>query len=256
MAVCAHAGEYARRKGPMMFFSRVRIEPGSLAQIELLRILQGNVYAVHQLLWKLFPDDPDAKRDFLFRQEFEKEQLAFEETRRGLPLFYVLSGRRPENASGLLRVESKEYKPVLKEGMRLMFDLRANPVVARGVEGRKNSQKHDILMDEKVKAQKEGVTDKEKIQKRMQDAAAYWLVNRAPLHGFIIEKNEFEYKLDAFAYQQHLLRKKGNTNIRFSSIDFAGNLTVTDPEKFKQVLFSGIGPAKSFGCGLMLVKPA
>jgi CRISPR system Cascade subunit CasE len=61
--------------------------------------------------------------------------------------------------------------------------------------------------------------------------------------------------LDASAYQQHLLRKKGNTNIRFSSIDFAGNLTVTDPEKFKQVLFSGIGPAKAFGCGLMLVKP-
>lgn len=173
----------------------------------------------------------------------------------GIRVFYVLSKRKPENVSGLLRVESKEYNPDLKEGMRLMFDLRANPVVARSVEGRKHSQKHDILMDEKVKARKEGVTDKNKIQKRMQYAAAQWLVNRGPLYGFIIEKNGSECKLDAFAYQQHSLRKKGNTNIRFSSIDFAGNITVTDPEKFKKALFSGIGPAKSFGCGLLLVKP-
>jgi CRISPR system Cascade subunit CasE len=238
----------------MMFFSRIRIEPGSLAQIELLRILQGNVYAIHQLLWKLFSDDPEAKRDFLFRQEFEKEQLAFEETRRGLPLFYVISQREPEANSGLLMVESKEYRPILKKGMRLIFDLRANPVIARSTVGVKRSVKHDVLMDAKLKTRQEGVTDTKEIQKQMQNAAAKWLIGKAALNGFTVETSKEEPWLDVYAYQQHLLRKRGNENIRFSSIDFSGTLVVTDPEKFNQALFSGIGPAKAFGCGLLLVK--
>jgi CRISPR system Cascade subunit CasE len=238
-----------------MFFSRVRIEPGSLAQIELLRILQGNVYAVHQLLWKIFPDDPDAKRDFLFRQEFEKEQIAFEETRRGLPLFYVVSQRKPEAVSKLLMVESKEYNPALKKSMRLAFDLRANPVVARSTEGKKHSVKHDVLMDTKLKARQAGVADQKKLQSLMQNAAAKWLIEKTVIHGFAIETSTVEPCLDVYAYQQHLLRKKGNEKIRFSSVDFSGTLIVTDPEKFKDILFSGIGPAKAFGCGLMLVKP-
>jgi CRISPR system Cascade subunit CasE len=239
----------------MMFFSRIRIEPGSLAQIELVRILQGNVYAVHQLLWKLFSDESEVKRDFLFRQEFEKEQLAFEDTRRGLPLFYVVSQRKPEAVPRLLMVESKEYRPALKKGMRLMFDLRANPVVARSTEGKKHSVKHDVLMDAKLKARHDGVNDNKEIQKQMQNAAAHWLIEKAALNGFSVETSKEEPWLDAYAYCQHLLRKKGNANIRFSSIDYSGTLVVTDPEKFKEILFSGLGPAKSFGCGLLLVKP-
>jgi CRISPR system Cascade subunit CasE len=221
----------------------------------LLRILQGNIYAVHQLLWKLFPSDPEAKRDFLFRQEFEKEQLAFEETRRGLPLFYVVSQREPEAIPGLLMVESKEYRPALKKGMRLMFDLRANPVVARSTEGKKHSVKHDVLMDAKLKACHDGAIDNKEIQNKMQNAAAHWLIEKAALNGFSVETSKEEPWLDAYGYCQHLLRKKGNTNIRFSSIDFSGTLVVTEPDKFKETLFSGLGPAKSFGCGLMLVKP-
>ena len=238
-----------------MFFSRIRIEQGSLAQIELLRILQGNVYAVHQLLWKLFPDDPDAKRDFLFRQEFEKEQLAYEETRRGLPLFYVVSHRKPEPVPGLLLVESKEYNPIFKKGMQLQFDLRVNPIVARKTEGKKNSQKHDVLMDEKSKVKAEGITDKKQIQKRVYATAEKWLVDRASLMGITLEKNDDGFQLVTSGYCQHFLKKKGNTNIRFSSIDFSGLLTVTDPDKLTNVLFTGIGPAKAFGCGLLLVKP-
>lgn len=237
-----------------MFFSRVRIEQGSLAQIQLLHILQGNIYTIHQILWKLFPNDPDAKRDFLFRQEFEKEQLAGEETIRGIPLFYVVSRRKPELVPGFLMVETKEYKPYLNEGMRLMFDVRINPVVARKVERRKNSQKHDILMDEKSKALADGVTDKNEIQKRTQNAAVNWLVDRAPLNGFTIVKSDTGYQLVASGYRQHLLKKKGNNCIRFSSIDFTGLLYIVDPKKFQQTLFAGIGPAKSFGCGLLLVK--
>ena len=39
-----------------------------------------------------------------------------------------------------------------------------------------------------------------------------------------------------------------------STLDFSGLLTVTAPEKFLSALYGGIGPAKGFGCGLLLVK--
>ncbi len=68
-----------------MHFSRVRIATGNLAQVALLKVLQGDAYSIHQLVWKLFPNDPEKKRGFLFRQEFEKEQISFSETRRGMP---------------------------------------------------------------------------------------------------------------------------------------------------------------------------
>ena len=110
-------------------------------------------------------------------------------------------------------------------------------------------------MDAKFKARQEGVTDKKEIRKSMQNAAAKWLIDKSALNGFTVELSKEEPWLDVYAYQQHLLRKKGNEKIRFSSIDFSGTLIVSDPEKFQGILFSGLGPAKSFGCGLMLVRP-
>ncbi len=42
--------------------------------------------------------------------------------------------------------------------------------------------------------------------------------------------------------------------IRFSTLDFEGILTVENTNEFTRMLFAGIGPAKAFGCGLMLVR--
>jgi len=33
-----------------------------------------------------------------------------------------------------------------------------------------------------------------------------------------------------------------------------GKLKIDDKDRYKKALFQGIGPAKAFGCGLMLVK--
>jgi CRISPR system Cascade subunit CasE len=44
--------------------------------------------------------------------------------------------------------------------------------------------------------------------------------------------------------------------VRLSTLDFDGLLTVADPGRFGELLFSGLGPAKGFGCGLMLIKGA
>ena len=50
------------------------------------------------------------------------------------------------------------------------------------------------------------------------------------------------------------MHRRGCVPICFSTLDFSGLLTVADPEKFLSTLYGGIGPAKGFGCGLLLIK--
>ena len=42
--------------------------------------------------------------------------------------------------------------------------------------------------------------------------------------------------------------------MNWSALDFSGELTVIDPAAFIVALSKGIGPAKAFGCGLLLVR--
>jgi len=43
--------------------------------------------------------------------------------------------------------------------------------------------------------------------------------------------------------------------LRFTTVDLPRELVVTDAERFAITLASGIGRAKAFGCGLLLVRP-
>ena len=72
-----------------MYLSRVRVATQGLDRHALVKLLSGDAYANHQLLWRLFPEAES--RPFLFRQEMENEQLDAEVRPRGLALFYVLS---------------------------------------------------------------------------------------------------------------------------------------------------------------------
>lgn len=58
--------------------------------------------------------------------------------------------------------------------------------------------------------------------------------------------------LNVAAYEQHG-GKRGQ--LRFSTVDLAGELVVTDAERFATTLASGIGRAKAFGFSLLLVRP-
>jgi CRISPR system Cascade subunit CasE len=82
-------------------------------------------------------------------------------------------------------------------------------------------------------------------------AGLKWLEERAERFGFHVEG------LNIDGYRQHkLYKRRSKTPITFSTLDFDGILTVTDSGLLTQTLFNGLGPAKGFGCGLLLVKPA
>jgi CRISPR system Cascade subunit CasE len=223
-----------------MYLSRVGIKLCEESLKYLDALVKNEGYAAHQLLWSLFPKDPEAQRDFLFRAE-KKE---------GWPLFYLLSKRPPEGSSNIFSIKTKPYKPKVIAGERFAFDIRANPVVAKREEGKKNSKHHDVWMDAKntAKLKKLNIEETEAL---IQEYTANWLLDRAVKNGFKVTPDEL--RIDA--YRQNRVLKKGLQDLRYSTVDYKGTLIVTDAEKFIKTLFEGIGRAKAFGCGLMLVKP-
>lgn len=220
-----------------MYLSRIRPADRTDQLRRLAHIAGGGQYRMHQALWNLFEHDPDAKRDFLYRQEGQTDKLSF----------LVLSQRRPGTDNGLWDVQTKEFAPRLRTGQQLHFSIRINPVIKRrDEEGRQ--QRHDLVMDLKKNADEQDQHQAELVQQ----AARKWMGSRAARNGFELIKSS----LIGEAYRQWRFAGKGGHRISFSSIDCAGVLTVTDTDLFEQALHTGIGPEKAFGCGLLLIRPA
>jgi len=48
--------------------------------------------------------------------------------------------------------------------------------------------------------------------------------------------------------------KNGQTGLH-SAVEFQGVLAVTDPARFHETFTRGVGPAKAFGFGLLVIAP-
>lgn len=239
-----------------MFLSRVNVSTGRPDQ--LLEILKADHYRLHQLLWRLFPGQPEAKRDFLFKRD----------NRDALPVFYLLSKHEPVAIPGVLNVETKPYCPQLQAGDRLSFHLVANPVTQVTIERTPEEKqrqldcrrelgftekttykrvRHDVVMHKKKQLLAQGMCKEElpPTAEIAQLAGEQWLRQRANMLGFSIET------VRADGYQQHRFDQR---KIRLSTLEFQGILQVTEPDVFvEKALYKGIGPAKAFGCGLLTV---
>lgn len=211
------------------FFSKITADPVQVLASGRM-VLDG--YRCHQAIWALFGDRDDRQRDFLYHRVAGELRS---------PTFYVVSAREPcETPDFPWVVKPRPYRPMVEPGDQLRFTLRANPVVARARAQGKGHVRHDVVLD----AHKRGMPRAEALQ----EAGVGWLASRAERHGFRLVNAVAE------VYEQHRLsRNKGEKPIQFSSVDFRGVLEVTDAGPFRQALFGGIGPAKAFGCGLLLV---
>lgn len=201
-------------------------------------------YVEHQWLWRLFPAPEGTPRDFLFCRRDRGE----------IPRLYVVSKRPPLTQSTAWNIQTRDYAPVLEVGTRLRFDLRANPVVTHAHDGKRG--RHDVVMQEKKRLLKErGLArwqdwqddDKPGLYALVRETCGAWLHSRASRLGFEVDKQS----LAVDAYQQH---SEKDGRLSFSTADFSGELTAIDPAAFAVALRNGIGPAKAFGCGLMLVR--
>lgn len=223
--------------------SRIKLQRNAYKNKDFWKSMD-NTYHIHGLLWLLFADDPKRKRDFLYRYERSES----------LPTFYCVSERIPEDRSDVWEIESKQYEPVLEIDQKLSFTLCANPIRTKRNDEKKQ-HRHDVVMNAKTQLKKESVprekwpSEAEIVQKH----GFEWLARKGEQYGFRISENEV--RADGY-HQKQFYKPNRKNQINISTIDFTGLLTVTDPERFKEALYVGIGPAKGFGCGLMMVRRA
>ncbi len=235
------------------WLSRVRLKreasAAALAPILLPAEPDARAGATHRLIWTLFADAPNRRRDFLWR----------EETRAGLRLgqasFLVLSTRPPTDRHDLFDLESKPFETALAAGDRLAFTLRANPVVTRADPETGRPRRHDVVMD-----RLHGLPKDARAESRFTatlEAGAAWLSAQGERAGFGLASGATGAHLRVDGYEQtRILRGRGQKAITFSVLDLEGVLEVVSPDVFLEALVRGFGKAKAFGCGLMLIRRA
>ena len=227
-----------------MHFSLITPTPGH--ERDAAHQWTGGAYLEHQWLWRFLPAPPGTARSFVFRRRDVD----------GLPRFYVVSDREPVAPSPHWQVQSKAYAPSLAAGDRVAFDLRANPVVTtRNAAGK--SARHDVVMQAKtplLKAQKLArwadwhTPDRPALPDLVHGACSQWLRARCERLGIALDNEPLSIE----GYEQH--RGKSG-ELRFSTVDFSGHLRVVDAAALRQALYDGVGHAKAFGCGLLLLRP-
>ena len=219
-----------------MYFSRVTLKLNRLPYVMQQKMQNSGLYAIHQWLWQLFPNQE--KRCFLFREERIGKGYQY----------YLLSEIAPLTNHELFLIETKPYQPKLTVGMKLIFSLRANPVVF------KNGKRSDVMMNAKYLAKQQGLDNEIRI--RQNEAAINWLIKQSESRGFSLSTTDGQ-QLDCTVinYTQEQFIKKSNFKpITYSSVDYQGVLTVTDVDLFLNTIYQGVGKSKGFGCGLFLLK--
>ena len=232
----------------MMYFSKVTVMPSQLNRNEMIKMFAADSYNDHQLLWRLF--DGDEQRQFIYRREQgSNEQDARLGHSNALPIFYLVSEDLPQSVSGL-HAQSKAYDPQLTVGSQFAFNLRVNPTVAKRDPNKKHSARHDVLLLANREAKEAKLSQSQKAA-NIKQAADTWLLNRAEQYGFSLEP-------EAFMHDRHdvhrFVKAKSKHKVNVSSLDYHGLLQVEDVELFRQTLFKGLGRARGFGCGMMMIR--
>lgn len=214
------------------------VPAASLARLLVPEEPGAQIGAAHRLVWALFANSSDRRRDFLWRKTGPGE-------------FLILAARPPADPHGLFALEWKPFAPALRRGQRLGFDLRANPVtsIPRGPEER--GKRTDVVMHAL-----HAVPSGERAAARaatIERAGTNWLARQGAKAGFAAEPDAL--RIDGYETAR-VPRGPGERPIIYSALEFQGVLTVEDPARFLGALPHGFGAAKAFGCGLMLIRRA
>ena len=174
----------------------------------------GDPYRLHQWIWDALPDDPDARRDFLFRADSLGERLRI----------LLLSERVPA-ATGDAAWKTTEVSGSFLGHGAYRFQLRANPTFRRASDHRRL-----------------GIFD--------EGAIRDWFTRKFASAGCELRG------LETSAPRALHFRKGGGARQgTLSAVDASGGLVVRDEAAFRAAFDAGIGPAKGFGFGLILLQP-
>ena len=278
-----------------LYFSRLtlRRDPSTQALSALIdpgrRALAMDAH--HRLLWSVFSDGADRTRDFLWRAEARGRFYTLSARppkgdNHGLfeppEVKEFAPALRPgDRLAFQLRANAVTQRP--KDPNDRSAPSKAHP------KGRVRSRKVDVAMDvlnplpgrsaSTAPGSGNEPSDRQKQRYGLARQAAYdWLSRQGDAHGFKTDPlpgpdddrdRQAGFVLEHYgtvALPAHRGKRKGEP--RFGVFDMRGVLTVTDPDAFLDKLArkldappedttrSGFGRAKSFGCGLMLIRRA
>lgn len=215
----------------MSYITQAELRRDSAGQRALADLVNGRVSDEgHRLIWTLFAH-PKAVRDFVFRRT-----AAFS--------YLIVSARPPVDPASLWTLRSKPYAPRLTADDRVRFALRANPTQSRRVESRARGQRVDAITAHAPGQRLSGAA--------IQAQALAWLLRRERALGVRVDPEA----LRADNYRRFLVPRDGAPPAQLSSIDLEGVLTVEDPIRLARAAREGVGHARAFGCGLLLLRPA
>jgi CRISPR system Cascade subunit CasE len=192
-----------------------------------------NPYNWHQQLWDIFPEESHR------RNEIKKEKTAKGE-RIEFPVYFLFHIEKKTPGQGAVLLVQSPEKPIengaikilkgpneitynsLVKGMKVKFVLTANPT--------------------KMKS-----SDRNRIPHIGEQNLIKWLNEK--VSGFGMLNNEI-----LITPGHPIYFRKGNNAGKINPVTFEGKMELLEIAALKKAAFSGIGPAKAFGCGLLLVK--
>ncbi|MCW5968617.1 MAG: type I-E CRISPR-associated protein Cas6/Cse3/CasE [Blastocatellales bacterium] len=255
-----------------MFLSRLILNPRNRA----VRRDLADCHNLHRTLLSAFPNSESTAP----RNEFGLLYRIETNTRSGRISAIVQSKLEPDwsGLNGyLLDVENNPacksvgaYYDALHSGQRLVFRLRANPTRKVDTKTRPDGAK----------------SNGKRVDIRGEGNQIAWLERKAEASGFRLLRIRIDADQAAAARQMcdvvplpdspprtfpnlrtrsddRLFGLRADKNrqgeikrLTFGTVQFEGVLEVTDAEKFKQTLASGIGSGKAYGFGLLSIAPA
>lgn len=216
----------------MSWLARLDVD-AEIARAEGIR----DSYDWHKRLWDCFPDVPEQKRtDIGFLTRIDILEGAFR--------LWIITKRKPVQPQWCPPdgFALNEIATSFLTHRYYAFDLRANPVktmVQRGPNGetllrtngkRKCGKRVPLVKPEELRA---------------------WLDRKAVAGGFCVVDDK---PLEIAPMVESHFRKKGQAAYH-GGLQFQGVLEVIDTALFSETYYTGIGSAKSFGFGLLLLAP-
>ncbi|MBD3949623.1 type I-E CRISPR-associated protein Cas6/Cse3/CasE [Tuanshanicoccus lijuaniae] len=207
-----------------MYLSRVEIDTNNRYKIRDL----DHVGAYHNWVEQSFPSEWD--QDIRTRKLWRIDNL------HGKNYLLVLSSTEPDlkkleqyGVSG--SAESKDYALFINQlynGLAGDFRVVLNPVVSKKAESLTRGRVMPYLSNEQQ---------------------IKFLEDRSEKNGFKLNYVKI-VKRELVPFKKHQQK-----TINLSKVTYEGNLTITDIDKFKNVLLNGFGKKKAYGFGLLTIIP-
>ncbi|MFE5595468.1 type I-E CRISPR-associated protein Cas6/Cse3/CasE [Streptomyces sp. NPDC056549] len=250
----------------MPHLSKIRINPRRRDAIRLL----GNPQAMHAAVLAGITEQPVTERVLWRLETADRHQ----------PHLLVLTHSKPDwfhlvEQAGWPQGDGehalvRDYSPLLDRialGREFAFRLTANPVQTT-----RHPEKLTASQAERASQTVNGPSGEERPARGYRLAhrtAAHqlgWLLAKTPRLGFeipAVRTNRAPHSdeppaADVLLTARDQLRfRKGRSDrqVILSTATFEGRLRVTDPTALRAALLEGIGPAKSYGCGLLTLAP-